>query len=831
MTGHKPSSGANKHRRVWWLTAAVAAAAVPLIGYATSRPSPDGPIELPLWGLVVLFYVAEVTVVHVRFRRDAHSFSMSEFPLVLALFFADPAVVLLAQFLGSAGALGLTRRQRPVKLVFNLAQLSFQTAMMLSVFWTVTGDSDPLGPRGWLGIVAGITCSLVFANALISLAIKLAGGSLTASERTTMYLLTGGAGLMSATLGMVAATLLWTRPQSSWVAAVPPVVLFFAYRAYLTQRLERDRVQSLYEVSEQLHRHPRIEDALEAAVERARDMFDAETAEILLFPDGPDETGIRTIASIDGDTEVMQPVGPAPSDRVVDSAIAMESGRLIHDGGRVVGMITPIPGTAGVMRVSIPKSDIGGFGERDLQLLTTLAGHVGISLENGRLEDSLLKLTELKDQLRHQALHDGLTGLANRSLLLDRLITATTMDSGSSAVLFLDLDDFKAVNDGHGHEAGDDLLIQVGRRLEGCCRPSDTVARLGGDEFALLVTELANPDHVVTVARRIIEALSDPFTIGSSTIEVHASIGLAVIDNGADPDEVLKAADEAMYVAKGEGKGTYRVYSPGLRSTHSIELSALTELRQAIREGRLVLHYQPIFDLQTDRLCGVEALVRWDHPVRGLIAPDNFVPLAERKGIVEEIGDWVLREAADGLRRWRDVLGPAAPYLSINFSASEIAEPALLRTVLEVLAVRDLKPSSLQIEITESALMEGGTNVLDGLRAAGVRVALDDFGTGYSSLAYLDELPVDTIKLARAFVHRIGDPRVRTIIEMMIGVGETLGFSTIAEGVERPDQLVTLKQVGCAQAQGYLLGKPMSQDEIVELLLAQQLPRLGLATG
>jgi diguanylate cyclase (GGDEF)-like protein len=641
-----------------------------------------------------------------------------------------------------------------------------------------------------------------------------------------MYILTAGAGLMSATLGMVAATLLWTRPESSWVAAVPPAVLFFAYRAYLSQRLERDRVQSLYEVSEQLHRHPRIEDALEAAVDRAREMFDAETAEILLYPDGPDRSGIRTLARIDGDTEIMETIGPAHSDRVVDSAIAMDAGRLIHDGGRVVGMVTPIPGTAGVMRVAIAKSDIGGFGERDLQLLTTLAGHVGISIENGRLEDSLVKLTELKDQLRHQALHDGLTGVANRSLLLDRLVAATNMESGSSAILFLDLDDFKAVNDGHGHEAGDALLVNVARRLESCCRPSDTVARLGGDEFALLVTDLAKPDDVVTVACRITEALSSPFSIAGSEMEVRASIGVAVIDNGADPDEVLKAADEAMYVAKGEGKGTYRVYSPGLRSTHSIELSALTELRQAIKDDRLVLHYQPIFDLETLHIAGVEALVRWDHPEKGLIAPDSFVPLAERRGIIEEIGDFVLRQAADSLRHWRDSLGDDIPYMSVNLSANEIGDPTLLRTVLDVLAVRDLDPSSLQIEITEGALMEGGNTVLDGLRKAGVRVALDDFGTGYSSLAYLDTLPVDTVKLAREFIARIGDPRVRTIIEMMIGVGETLGFSTIAEGIERNDQLEVLTKIGCAQAQGFLLGKPMPQEDLIDMLLAERIPSL-----
>ena len=812
------------NNRVWWLTSAIIFATAPLVLLAVDLPAPDSPIRMPLWLLAVFYYVAEITVVHVRFRRDAHSFSMSEFPLVMSLFFASPITIIAAQMIGSAAALGFTRRQRPVKLIFNLAQLSLQTAVMTSVFWAITGSGDPLGPRGWYAVGSGIACTLVISNALISGAIVLSGGSISRSERTTMYMLTGGAGLMNATLGLVAATILWARPQSSWIAAAPPLVLFFAYRAYLSQRLERERVQALYEVSEELHRLPHIEDALEAAVDRARVMFDAETAEILLYPEGLDSEGISTTARIDEEIDVMGVAPPATDDEELVEIARSGTGRLISDTGRVVGMIVPIPGTGGVLRVTIPRSDIGGFGERDLQLLSTLAGHVGISLENGRLEDSLTKLTELKDQLRYQALHDGLTGLANRSLLLDRLVDATSLPSGSTAVLFLDLDDFKGVNDGHGHEAGDALLVQVARRLEACCRPTDTVARLGGDEFALLVTELANPDHVVTVARRVIEELSKPFHVAGTALEIHASIGVAVIDRGTPPDEVLKAADEAMYVAKGEGKGTYRVYSPGLRSTHSMELSALAELRAAIREERLVLHYQPIFNLSTGRIEGVEALVRWDHPERGLISPDEFVPLAERRGVVEEIGDWVLRKAADALRTWRVGFGADAPYMSVNFSAAEIAEPALLRTVLDVLAVRDLDPASLQIEITEGAMMDSGTSVLDGLRRSGVRVALDDFGTGYSSLAYLDQLPVDTIKLARGFVDRIGDPRVRTIIEMMVGVGETLGFSTIAEGVERQDQLDTLRAIGCEQAQGYHLARPMPEAELMEILAAHTEP-------
>ncbi|MDH5292240.1 MAG: EAL domain-containing protein [Acidimicrobiia bacterium] len=805
-------------RRVWYLTAGVVVATAAAALAATTFDGPQPPIDIPWFVLAAVFYVAEVTVVHVRFRRDAHSFSMSELPLVLSLFFADPLSILSAQFVGSLAALGITRRQQPVKLAFNLAQLSLQTAVMVAVFWSIVGNADPLGPRGWLAVFGGIGCTLVISNALISSAIALSGGSLSPAERATMYSLTTGAGLMNAALGLVAATLLWARPQSIWIAAVPPIVLFFAYRAYLAQRLERDRVQSLYEVSGDLHRLPHLEDALGAAVDRARSMFDAEVAEILLYPEGLDCPGYVTRSRMEGEDEVMAPLPPNEDTGVADVASG-GGGTLVEIADRVVGMVVPIPTSGtGVLRVMTPRSDISGFSERDLQLLSTLAGHVGVSLENGRLEDSLAKLTELKDRLRHQALHDGLTGVANRSLLLERLITASRADSVVGAVLFLDLDDFKAVNDGYGHEAGDSLLVQVARRLESCSRPTDTVARLGGDEFAVLLARLASPDDAVTVAKRIISALEDPFKINGHEAFIHASVGVAMIEHGADPDDILRAADEAMYVAKGDGKGTYRVHTPGLRSTHSRELTAVNELRAGIKAGQLVLHHQPIFDLLTGKIETVEALVRWNHPDRGLIGPDDFVPMAERRRVIDDIGEWVVRNAVDALARWRKEFGDAAPAVSINLSASELNRPGLVRGLIDMVAARNLHPSWVQVEITESAVMSSGAAVLDDLRSEGVRVALDDFGTGYSSLAYLDRLPVDTVKLARAFIERIGDARVATIVQMIIGTGDTLGFTTVAEGIETPEQLAALRRLGCLSGQGFHLARPLPEPELIQMI-------------
>jgi diguanylate cyclase (GGDEF)-like protein len=810
-------------QRVWLLTAGVTPIAVG-IGISVWRLRWQAPpVKVPALVFVALFYLAEITVVHIKFRRDAHSFSMSELPMVLALFFLTPPQILTTQFLGNLMALGITRRQRPVKLAFNLVQLSLQTGITIGVFAALTRTDDPLGPRGWISVATSIACTLVASNLLIGAAIRLSGGTLSARDRATMYTLSAGAGGMNAALGLVAATVLWARPENAWIAAVPSAVLFFAYRAYLAQRLERDRLQSLYEISGELHRLPKVEDAMAAAVQYARSMFDAERAEILLYPDGPDAPGFRTTSVLDSNADVMFGVEPPERSSDAGRVLAGGIGFLIRAGDRSSGMVVPIPGTVpGVMEVRTPLSDIGSFGERDLQLLETLAGHVGVSLENGRLEDSLAKLTELKDQLRFQALHDGLTGLANRTLLRDQLIRALASNKPRrAAVLFLDLDDFKAVNDTFGHEAGDRLLVEVGSRLQSCCRPTDTVARLGGDEFALLLEELASPDDAVAVAKRIISALEEPFHTLDGYLETHASIGIAMIEGECEADDVLKAADEAMYAAKGDGKGTYRVFSRGMRSTQSTDLMTIAEIREAIRTDQFALHYQPIVDLQTGRTVAVEALVRWDHPRRGLIGPDEFIPLSERRGAIGEIGEWVLRTAADTLEDWSSSLSEL-PVMSINISPAELARPDFVHRVLDVLAARSIDSSLLQVEITESAILGAGATALGELRNHGVRVAIDDFGTGYSALAYLDSLPVDAIKLAGPFMDRLGDQRVRSLVALMLGAGDTMGFFTIAEGIETEEQLETLRSLGCTFGQGFHLGRPCSSDAMYAILASSR---------
>jgi diguanylate cyclase (GGDEF)-like protein len=517
----------------------------------------------------------------------------------------------------------------------------------------------------------------------------------------------------------------------------------------------------------------------------------------------------------------MEPIERADLDDDIERFLQGRHESLLvrSDRDRGLAIVVTIPGAddrTGVMVVRNPLSDIGSYGERDVELLKTLAGHVGVSIKNGRLEDSLARLTELKDELHQQALHDSLTGLANRTLLFQEIERVVAHGAGRAAVLFIDLDDFKGINDNHGHETGDLVLVEVAARLRSSCRPHDLVARLGGDEFALLLEHLTSVDDAIRVAERIIRLVSEPIVAETGAIETRASVGVAMSERDDHPDDLVRRADEAMYAAKFDGKGCYRVHSPGMSNKHAVELATVTGLRQAIDRDELQLYYQPLVTLATDEVCGVEALVRWNHPTEGVLTPSEFIPVAERRGLISALGEWVLKSAVDQMRVWTREFG-RTPTVSINLSASEISD-SLVPLVQSVTSARGVDPAMLQIEITESVMMTSDTSVLEALRALGVKVALDDFGTGYSSLAYLDRLPVDTIKFDRSFITRLGDERTARILQLMTEFGLSMGYHTVAEGIETPEQLSLVKRLGCAVGQGYYIGRPVPVEQVEPIL-------------
>ena len=435
-----------------------------------------------------------------------------------------------------------------------------------------------------------------------------------------------------------------------------------------------------------------------------------------------------------------------------------------------------------------------------------------------------------EEQLTHQALHDSLTNLANRALFKDRVehaVAACERRASGIAVIFIDLDDFKTINDSLGHMAGDEVLQKVAVRLEQYIRPMDTLARLGGDEFALLFEDVQRFQDVADVANRILTALRTPISIGADEVVVNASIGMATFEDcdsffgGAD--ELMRNADLAMYMAKREGKGSFRLFEPAMHASVVDRLQLKGDLQRAIESGEIELHYQPIVDLETQEVVSLEALARWHHPDRGAISPVQFVPLAEETGLIVPLGRWVLRTACQQGRGFQETLSDDRLLsISVNLSVRQLQDPALVDHVLEALEESGLRPDCLTLEITESVLMidvKETIGKLEQLKGLGIRLAVDDFGTGYSSLSYLSQFPVDMLKIDRAFVRPVaGGVENSALVHAIVRLAEALHLDTVAEGIEDQDQLRQLSKLGCRTGQGFLFAAPMDLSSMRDFL-------------
>lgn len=429
-------------------------------------------------------------------------------------------------------------------------------------------------------------------------------------------------------------------------------------------------------------------------------------------------------------------------------------------------------------------------------------------------------LAQANQELAYLALHDNLTKLSNRLLLEDRLnqaIRTAEREKRRFALMFMDLDGFKAVNDVYGHHVGDLLLIDVAQRIVGRVRQQDTVARVGGDEFVVL-THVDDPEDAGTLADTLLEAVREPFLAGGHELRVSTSIGIAMYPgDGANQHDLLTNADAAMYHAKGLGRNAYSFFEPSMNANVHQQLQLVQDLRLAIERNELVLYYQPKFHAPHGPIAGVEALVRWQHPVRGLLSANEFIPLAERTGLIVPLGTWVLDEACRQMAQWRRE-GHAGWSVAVNLSALQFGHAALIDTVRDTLARHALDPHCLTLEITESTAMrdaDASLHILQQLDAMGVRISIDDFGTGYSSLLYLKRLPASELKIDRGFVRDLErDTEDAAIVSAIVALGQTLNLRIVAEGVETAEQQAFLTQLGCDSLQGYLLGRPMSAESL-----------------
>jgi diguanylate cyclase (GGDEF)-like protein len=553
------------------LTATIAAAAATLWAVAPKgAPILTTSTHVPWWLVAGLFYLAEANVVHIYLRGEAHTFSLSEVPLVLGLFFLSPTALVAAYVVGAGAALLVIRRQRVRKLLFNLSQFALAAILAAIVFRSLLPAGRP-GPEAWPPALAAALTSALVGILAVQVVIAVSQGRPAREQVTDVVALGGVATVVNASLGVIAVNLVWDRPTSAWVLLVPVAVVMVAYRAYLAEREKRRGLQFLYESTQILQRAAEVDEAATLLLRHACEMLRAESAELVLFPGGDGSRALRATVDVRGTVSRLAPAELDPGELVLASLASDRQGLLLRDGRPVQSrrrplrrpavseMVAPLEGErgpTGTFRARNRLDEVSSFGAEDLRLLQTLASHMGAALENGQLEQSLRDLRAQRDVLRRQALHDPLTGLANRTLFADRVATALDTASASVAVIYVDLDDFKQVNDTLGHYAGDQVLAAVAERVRACLRPSDIAARLGGDEFAVLLADVPGQQEAARVAARIHEALRLPVFVGQHEIAVGASLGIALGQAASvGPEELLARADAAMYRVKGQGKG------------------------------------------------------------------------------------------------------------------------------------------------------------------------------------------------------------------------------------------------------------------------------------
>jgi len=586
---------------------------------------------------------------------------------------------------------------------------------------------------------------------------------------------------------------------------------------------ERQRLlEGLGEIQRSIARRAPLDEVLEKIADLTAELLDDELSALFLRdPNDPDLLVIEACRGID-DTTLERIRRRRPGDGVAGRAVTLDrlvvvenyaedeaSMPLFRDRRLQAAMAAPVHENGAVVGSLLVSSWTPGrrYAPEARELLETIAQHVSLALTDAKTVGAMV----------HQALHDALTGLPNRVLFRDRLehaLARAGRGGGSVAVLFLDLDRFKTVNDSLGHAAGDELLCRVGERIGSCMRTADTAARLGGDEFAVLIEDLTSTREAVRVAERIIQALAEPLPVAGREVYVGASIGVATGTHGAE--DLLRDADVAMYRAKSQGKGRYALFEEGMQAEVVDRLELEGDLQRAVDRGELEVFYQPIISLAGGAMAGHEALVRWRHPTRGLLGPGAFVPVAEETGLIMPIGRFVLREACRQAAVWQaETARPLT--INVNLSGRQLEDPSLVEQVTGILRETGLPPSRLVLEITETVLMqdtEATIERLRALRALGLRLAIDDFGTGYSSLRYLNRFPLDVLKMAKPFVDGLGtrqeDPALARAI---VDLGGNLGLQVVAEGIEGSGQLAQLQALGCPLGQGYWFARPMPAGE------------------
>ncbi|HET9654523.1 MAG TPA: EAL domain-containing protein [Kineosporiaceae bacterium] len=809
------------------------------------------PALLSWWQLAPVFGATAVFVFHVEVDSEAQTFSLSEIPLVLGLLFSRPGDLVVARLMGEAVILLTVRRQAWPKLLFNVGVFAAESCWALTVFHLLAGAPDPLAPRTWVASgVAACTATLLESLA-VWLVIRLHAGAGAPASVIDGLGLAAVSATCNSGLAVVAAVLVRLRPAALVPLLVLAGIALGGYRVHARLARRYAGLEMLYQFARITGGHSGPEETLRLVLAEAGRLLRARHSAIVLCRPG-DPRPWLAVTTQDG-SGPGPATGPPPALAAGEElpAVVREQvllGRellLIPRGSRraehrqvlqalaaqdcLAAPLLSRGEVSGVLLVCDRLGEVSTFDADDARLFATLASQAAIALENGRLIERLREQVAARE---HEALHDALTGLPNRTLFsrrLNELVSET--DREQVGVLLMDLDGFKEVNDTLGHHTGDELLIEVARRLRHAVGDHGTVARLGGDEFALLLPALTGVEEGLGVATRLTETLRQPIELASLSLEVGASIGVALWpDHGDDAVSLLQRADVAMYAAKRSRTGV-SLYDPQTDWNSELRLRLAGELRAALLGHQIDVYYQPIARAVDGQVVGAEALARWNHPELGRITPDDFVPIAERTGLIHDLTRYVLDHALRQARTWR--AGGLELDVAVNLSTHVLRDADWPLKVAELLHEHGASPQWLTFEITESGLMSDPqrmTTMLHDLARSGITFAIDDFGTGYSSLAYLQQLPVSKIKIDKSFVMpMVGDPAAAAIVRSVTDLARSLGLTVVAEGVEDQRTLDHLIDIECHLVQGYYLSRPIPAVELTEWITRRETARRARA--
>ena len=772
--------------------------------------------------LAVAFYVVEIVPLHLEWAGQAYSLSMSEAPLVVGLLCWPSTSLIFARVLGGAAALVVHRRQPLHKLSYNVAVQYLEVTVALAVFlYLPHAHGAPILAAP--AVLAAVLFSTGSAVVLVWLAIRFTVGHL---DRTIVRSFTrsGVAGLVinpSIAIVVVAAA------RDSQIDVIPLAIVLCGvgaiYRAYVNLRQRHSSLETLYDFTRGISHGESMEGRLRDVLVKTRDMMKSSVAGVLIDEDIP------TIRWVDADGSMHTAVfeqtrADWPFALVLTSATVVRMPRNSRDAGHQAflhqhgirdAMLAPlmIEGSArGVLFVEDRRSDVATYTDDDAKLFETVATHAASVLDNSRLVD----------RLRHESRHDALTGLMNRHYFRARLNEVLGHRGRQYALMIADLDRFKEVNDTLGHHHGDLLIREVANRITAAAPPHAIIARLGGDEFAVLV-QATDAMEARAIAQAIRLGISAPCVLDGLAVDVDASFGIALSPaHGNEETVLLKRADMAMYAAKSSGTGI-EVYDRDRDDYSPRRLALATDLRAGIERDELLLHYQPQVDVD-GTVTGVEALVRWQHPVYGEVSPGEFIGLAERSGAISQLTRWVLARSLEQLAQWHRQALPVT--MSVNVSMRNLLDAGIVDSVRRELRRTQVPPQAVTLEITESHIMSdpGRTlPILHRLASLGVRLSIDDFGTGYSSLSHLRQFPVHEIKIDRSFIGALSNSDNRSIVKAVIAIAEGLDVETVAEGVEDGETAAQVAEMGCTRLQGYYIARPMPAAQLTEWLVGQHL--------